>query len=375
VSAIVTTTSDYRICSRCIMDSSDPDIAFDENGVCNHCHHHDLRISRLPSGAPDWQAKLQAVAEQIKASRRGEYDSVMGLSGGVDSSYVAYTAHKLGLRPLAVHFDNGWNSELAVRNIENIVKKLGFDLQTYVIDWTEFRDLQRAFIRANVVDIEMLTDHAIFAALYKLAVGSRIRYVLSGTNFATESVMPPSWLHMKADFRNIRAIHRRFGAVRLRSFPRMSVWRLAYYQYIRGIRSVSLLNYIPYRKSDAMRDMEREIGWQYYGGKHYESTFTKFYQAHILPEKFHIDKRRCHWSNLVLNGEITREQALAELAKPLYAPDELATDKAYVLKKLGMSVEDFDQYLRTPGVPHAAYPSDAALARQIMELTKRFRPV
>lgn len=366
--------NEYRICTRCIMDSSDPDIVFDEDGVCNHCHHHDLRISQVAAAAPDAAARLAAVVRRIKAARRGEYDAIMGLSGGVDSSYVAYQAQQLGLKPLAVHFDNGWNSEVAVRNIENIVKRLGFELQTYVIDWTEFRDLQRAFFRANVIDIEMLTDHAIFAALYRLAKQHRIGYVLSGTNFATESVMPRSWLHMKADLRNIRAIHRRFGTVKLRSFPMMSVWKLAYYQYLRGIRSVSLLNYIPYSKTRALQELAQNVGWQYYGGKHYESTFTKFYQAHILPEKFHVDKRRCHLSNLILNGEISRAAALEEIAKPLYEPKQLAADREYVLKKLGFSAEEFAGYLHARGVPHSHYGSDEPVARRLIELTRRLRP-
>jgi len=355
------------------MDSSDPDIVFDEQGVCNHCHHHDRRVAQIPAFAPDARQQLESVALRIKSSRRGEYDSIMGLSGGVDSSYVAYLAHRLGLRPLAVHFDNGWNSEVAVRNIENIVKKLGFELQTYVIDWPEFRDLQRSFFRAHVIDIEMLTDHAIFAALYRLAEQNRIRYVLSGTNFATESVMPRSWLHMKADLRNIKAIQKRYGTVKLRSFPTMSIWKLAYYQYVRGIRSVSLLNYIQYNKTHAIRELSEQVGWQYYGGKHYESTFTKFYQAYILPTKFGVDKRRCHLSNLVLNGEISRDAALAELQKPLYDDSELAADRAYVLKKLGIAPDDFEIYLRTPGVPHSDYPSDESIARRLIELTRRLR--
>lgn len=366
--------NEYRICTRCIMDSSDPDIVFDANGVCNHCNHHDLRMAQIPAANPDAAARLDALVRRIKASRRGEYDAIMGLSGGVDSSYVAYVAQQLGLKPLAVHFDNGWNSEVAVRNIENIVKRLGFDLQTYVIDWTEFRDLQRAFFRADVIDIEMLTDHAIFAALYRLAQQHRIGYVLSGTNFATESVMPRSWLHMKADLRNIRAIHRRFGTVKLRSFPMMSVWKLAYYQYVRGIRSVSLLNYIPYSKTRALEELKQSVGWQYYGGKHYESTFTKFYQAHILPTKFRVDKRRCHMSNLILNGEISRAAALEEVAKPLYEPKQLAADQEYMLKKLGFSADEFERYLRAPGVAHSHYPSDASLAQRLIELTRRLRP-
>ncbi len=192
----------YRICVRCVMDTSDPDITFDGQGVCNHCRRRDERFAELPGNQPDAAERLQALVGRIKAARRGDYDTIMGVSGGVDSSYVAFLARQLGLRPLAIHFDNGWNSELAVKNIENVVKRLDIDLETYVIDWEEFRDLQRSYFMAHVIDIEMVTDHAIFAAMYRLAAERRIGYILAGTNLATESAMPPSWLHMKADLRN-----------------------------------------------------------------------------------------------------------------------------------------------------------------------------
>ncbi|MEZ5458693.1 MAG: N-acetyl sugar amidotransferase [Steroidobacteraceae bacterium] len=276
----------YQICTRCVMDTSDIHITFDAQGICNHCTSHVNRVQNAPFSRPDWRSLLDRQVETIRGAATSEYDCVVGLSGGVDSSFLALQAVELGLKPLAVHFDNGWNSELAVRNIERIVERLKLDLVTFVIDWEEFRDIQRSFFLANVIDIELVTDHAIFAAMFKIAREHRIRYILSGTNVATESIMPVSWQHFKFDLRNLKAIHARYGTIRIRRFPTLGISELAWNYFVRGLRSVSLLNFIHYRKFESMRRLEQELGWVYYGGKHYESVFTKFYQAHILPEKF-----------------------------------------------------------------------------------------
>lgn len=361
------------ICTRCVMDTSAPDIVFDAAGVCSYCKIHEEKVALAPFSRDGADTKLAALVQQIKSESKGEYDSIVGLSGGVDSSYVAYQAVKLGLRPLAVHFDNGWNSELAVKNIEQLVKRLGLDLQTFVIDWEEFRDIQRSFFKANVVDIEMVTDHAIFAAMYRLARQHGIRYILSGTNAQTESIMPPAWQHFKFDRLNLKSIHKRFGTVPIKRYPTLSVWGMAWNHYVRGAKSVSLLNYLPYRKDEAMRTLQSELGWQYYGGKHYESTFTKFYQAHILPVKFGIDKRRIHFSDLIMNGEMTRDEALQELARPTYEAAALDQDRAYVCKKLGFSAQEFAEYLAAPPVNHFSYPSYARLAQRLVSLHKQRR--
>lgn len=363
----------YRICTRCVMDTSATDIQFDSSGVCSYCKSHEEKVALTPFQRADAAARLAAMVDKIKARRRGDYDSIVGLSGGVDSSYVAYKAVELGLKPLAVHFDNGWNSELAVKNIELVVKRLGLDLLTFVIDWEEFRDIQRSFFKAHVIDIEMVTDHAIFAAIYRIARQHRIGYILSGTNAQTESIMPPAWQHFKFDLRNLKAIHRRHGTLPIRRFPTLGIWGMAWNHYVRGIQSVSLLNYLPYRKADAMQVLQSKLGWQYYGGKHYESAFTKFYQAHILPTKFGVDKRRIHLSDLIMNGELTRDDALKELDEPLYQPGALAQDRDYVCKKLGFTAQEFDDYLAAPGVSHFAYPSDAALAHKLAAIYKRRR--
>jgi N-acetyl sugar amidotransferase len=353
------------------MDRSAPSIFFNNDGICNYCIAHEQRVSQTPFGRGDGQQELSQLVQALKRGARSEYDSVIGLSGGVDSSYLAYQAIKLGLRPLAVHFDNGWNSELAVKNIEHLVKRLGLDLVTYVIDWDEFRDLQRAYFKADVIDVEMVTDHAIFAAMYKIARSNGISTILSGTNAATESIMPEEWQHFKFDLVNLRGIHRVFGDRKLGRYPTVSVWKIAWYHYFGGVRSVSLLNYLPYNKTKAIKTLEDELGWRYYGGKHFESIFTKFYQAHILPVKFGVDKRRCHLSDLVMNGELTRDQALRELQLPLYGESELQQDLEYVSKKLGFTLEEMDEYLQRPPVSHFKFPSYAKIARKFVSAHKK----
>lgn len=360
-----------QICNRCVMDASVPDIKFDLHGVCNYCKEHEMKVSMTPFHRGGAEEKLSQIVNKLITEKNGQYDSIVGLSGGVDSSYVAYQAVKLGLRPLAVHFDNGWNSELAVQNIENIVKKLNLDLITFVIDWSEFKDIQRSFFKASVIDIEMVTDHAIFAAMYRIAKKNKIRYILSGTNSATESIMPAAWQHFKFDLLNLKAIHKQFGTVPIRNYPTLSVWEMAWNHYVRGAKSISLLNYIPYRKDEAMRILKEELGWLYYGGKHYESIFTKFYQAYILPEKFGVDKRLIHFSDLIMNNEMTRDEALIELAQPRYESSKFESDRDYVCKKLGFSKEEFADYMVASPVSHYSYPSYAKLAQRLVSVHKK----
>ena len=362
-----------QICSRCVMDDTASPIEFDAEGVCNYCKEHEAKVLLIPASRSDASTQLAAIVNKIKSNSRSDYDCIVGLSGGVDSSYVAYQAVKLGLKPLAVHFDNGWNSELAVQNIENIVKKLNLDLMTYVIDWQEFRDIQRSFFMADVIDIEMVTDHAIFAAMFKIARQQKIGYILSGTNAATESIMPKTWQHFKFDLLNLKSIHKRFGTTKIRNFPTISIWKMAWLKLSGQIQSIAILNYFNYSKSEAMQLLQSELSWLYYGGKHHESIFTKFYQSYILPEKFGIDKRRIHLSDLILNGEIERSDALKELEIPIYNPAELDQDKKYVLKKLGFSELDFAEYIKRKPISHYKYPSYAKLADRLVSFYKRKR--
>jgi len=300
--------------------------------------------------------KLQMIIEEIKlAGRKQKYDCILGVSGGVDSTYLALKAKELGLNVLCVHFDNGWNSELSVKNIENIVTKLNFDLETYVINWDEFKDLQLAYFKANVVDIEAVTYHAIIGTIYRMAAKNNIKYILSGNNVVTESIMPQNWVFNKLDHVNITDIHKKNGTLPLKSYPIFNNNKKNYYHYFKGIRIVDLLNTMPYLKKDIKQIIIRELDWKDYGGKHYESVFTRFYQGYILPEKFGIDKRKPHLSNLICSGQITREQALEELSKPIYNENTKIADKEFVLKKLGFSEKEFEDYINTPRREHTDY--------------------
>jgi N-acetyl sugar amidotransferase len=362
-----------RVCNRCVMDESDPEITFDSAGICSHCHAADLLLPgvRWTPEASDRALRLLASEIRRHVAPSG-YDSVIGLSGGVDSSYTALQAKRMGLNPLAVHFDNGWNSELAVENIQRIVEACGFDLETYVINWREFRDLQRAFLQASVVDIELLTDHAIFAALTHLARQRRVKYLLSGDNIATEHGLPLSWVWNKQDWRNIQAIHAAFGSIPLKTFPHLSTARWLALRLTRQIRLVRPLNLINYRRDRAIQELRTEFGWRDYGGKHHESTFTRFYQGSILPTKFGIDKRRVHLSDQIRNGELTREMALLELSEPVYSPDELRMDSEFVRKKLGFDSAEWDAVLAASPRPHSDFPSEERLAR-VVSLAARLR--
>ncbi|MBA3341048.1 MAG: N-acetyl sugar amidotransferase [Gemmatimonadaceae bacterium] len=366
------TPARYRRCSISVLDTrDDPMMRFDAEGRCHYFHEYaEAERLHVRAGA-EGRAELERLADNIRATGRGkQYDCILGLSGGVDSTYVAWQAKQLGLRPLAVHFDNGWNSELAVGNIESIVSRLEFDLFTYVIDWNEFRDLQLAYLRASVVDIEVVTDHAIVATLYRLAAKHGIRHILSGTNVVTEQVLPPHWVFNKTDHVNIRAIHREFGTSPLKTYPFMDLKVKKYHQIVRGIRSHAILNLVDYNKAAVKRLIASELGWRDYGGKHHESIFTRFYQGHILPVKFGVDKRKAHLSNLIFSGQMTQAEALAELERPIYNPAQLAKDRDFVLKKLELGEADFAELMLRPPRPH----TDFACERSVYAEYPMLRP-
>ncbi len=369
----------YRQCAVTVMDNiADPDIVFDEAGVCNYYHDYKEAERNVLTGKQGEQ-RIQELTTLIKGRGQGKkYDCLIGLSGGVDSTYVAYLVKKLGLRPLAVHLDNGWNSELAIKNIENVVSRLGIDLVTLVVNWQEFRDIQLSYLKASVVDIEVVSDHAIFASMYKLAKEHRIGYLISGTNIVTEHIMPRSWLYRKMDFVNLQDIHSKFGKIKLKTYPFYDFKRHLYYSAVLKLSPVSILDYVPYNKAEIKRFISSELDWRDYGGKHYESLFTKFYQAHILPEKFKIDKRKAHLSTLICSGQITKTAALAELELPLYPISELNSDREYVLKKLGLSPKEFAQIMSAPIRKHEDFKTDAHLKGGYMRLlqkTQKFRKI
>jgi N-acetyl sugar amidotransferase len=356
---MVTTTNEkgYQQCAISVMDNiADPRITFDAKGICNYFYqYNDAEQNEVFTGM-EGERRLAEVVEKIKSSGRGKpYDCITGVSGGVDSTYLALQAKKLGLRPLLVHFDNGWNSELSVMNIENIISRLGFDLHTLVVDWNEFKDIQMSYLKASVVDIEAITDHAIIGTLYSLAVKHGIKYILSGTNIVTEFVLPSYWIWSKTDHVNIKAIHKKFGTVPLKTFPFFSKRLKHYYARVKGIETISLLNYMPYEKALVKQVITDELGWRDYGGKHYESVFTRFYQGYILPTKFHIDKRKAHLSTLIFSGQITKEAAIAELNKPIYDAAQFKSDYEFVLKKFGWSDDEFQNIISMPRKEHSDY--------------------
>jgi N-acetyl sugar amidotransferase len=356
------------------MDTTDPDIVFDAAGVCNHCHRYDAAAAQRLIPPAERLTRLQSLVAAIKRDgRRKEYDCVIGVSGGVDSTYVAYLTHELGLRPLAIHFDNGWNSELAVTNIEKTLNKLGIDLYTHVVNWPEFRDLQLSFLKASTPDGEVPTDHAIAALLYRMAVKYHLKHILLGVNVNSEAVMPRKWGYGYSDFRYISAVHRQFGKVPLRTYPHYSLPQLFGYMFLRRIQMVPILDYIDYKKESAMQTIQDQLGWVYYGGKHYESIYTRFYQSYILPRKFNIDKRRAHYANLVLSGQMTREGALSALEEPAYYEQGLADDRSYAIKKLGLREAEFDAIMKAPPKTFLDYSNNFETTKLAKSVVSRLR--
>jgi len=366
----------YRQCALTVMDNiADPDISFDEKGICNYYYEYQKAQAENVLTGEAAKKKLETLVAKIKKDGQGKrYDCLIGLSGGVDSTYVAYLVAQHGLRPLAVHLDNGWDSELAVKNIENIITKLNFELYTLVVNWEEFKDIQLAYLRASVVDIEVVSDHAIFATMYKLAKEHKTGYIISGTNIVTEYIMPPSWLYHKMDFANLKDIHNRYGKMKIKTYPYFDFKKYVYYSAVLKLSPISILNYVPYNKQEIKELIKKELNWRDYGGKHYESTFTKFYQAYILPEKFKIDKRKAHLSTLICSGQMTKEEALRQLELPLYNPKELEADKEYVLKKFGLTEKEFDEIMKLPIKRHQDFKMDGHLKEKYMNLLRKTEP-
>ena len=362
-----------QTCTRCIMDTSDTDIVFDSNGVCNHCNDAELRLPDYTFTSTQIEKNIQLLRLRIKQRQRGTYDSILGLSGGVDSSYVAYLAMTMGLNPLCVHFDNGWNSSIAIKNIRNIIEHTGFDLYTYVIDWKEFRELQRSFLMSSVVDVEMLTDHAILSSLYDIAKKYNIKTILSGDNYVTEHGMPKKWVWRKSDLRNILSINKEFSNTNIKSYPTLSTIKIIAMRILRtGSIIERPLNLINYKKNISKNTLRDELEWEDYGGKHCESIFTKFYQEYILPVKFGIDKRLPHLSCLIRNGEIDRSYALKEINQLPYNEKKIEVDVEYILKKLELSSEEFQSIMDNAPVSHDKYKSDASYITTLTDAIKWF---
>jgi N-acetyl sugar amidotransferase len=363
---------EYRQCTKTVMDTiSDPDISFDANGVCNYYHYYnDVAKSRVFKGEAGSEKIKQMVAE-IKTNQKGKYDSIIGLSGGVDSTYMVYKAKEWGLNPLIVHFDYGWNLELAVQNIEKVLKHSGFDLYTYVMNWEDFKQLQRSYFKAGVLDLDVPADHLIFAALNIVAKKFKIKSVLKGYNVQSEAILPETWSYRrKFDLRNMEDIHSQHGGKKIKDLPKLGIWQRLYFDRIYKLKSYSPLNFFDYRKEEAKQELINNVGWVDYGGKHFENIFTRFYQGYILPTRFAIDKRKPHLSTLICSNQHTRDGAMAELEKPPYDLKLMKEDYLYVSKKLDFTPDEFDACLRGPIRDHSEFNEEVGIQKVLTSVSK-----
>lgn len=352
----------YQQCAVSVMDTiEDPNITFDKYGVCHYYHEYKTTETNQVFRGEEGKRKLQYDIDEVKKAGKGKpYDCILGLSGGVDSTYLCLLAKEFDLRPLIVHCDNGWNSELAQHNIEQTVKRLNFDLYTYVINWAEFRELQLSYLKASVVDIEVLTDHAFMAVLYKQARNWNIKYVLAGMNVVTEQVLPRYWIFNKRDAVNIKAIQNQFGTKPIKTFktfPFLDYRTEKYCREVLKMKVLTPLNYVDYQYDKVKERIQSELSWRDYGGKHYESVWTRFYQGYILPKKFNIDKRKAHLSNLIFSGQKTKQEALKVLKQPTIPEHLLREDYEYVIKKFGLDLASFEAIMEQPRREHSDYPT------------------
>lgn len=337
----------YQICTNCIMDTTDHKITFDERGWCDYCRNFYENIQ--PNWHPDEKGEktIAPLMDKIKKDGKGrDHDCLIGISGGLDSSYVAYIAkEKFGLRPLMFHCDTGWNSIVGVHNIERIIDGLGLDLHTEVVNWLEMKDLQLAFFKSQVPFVDTPQDLALFSALYNFAAKNKFKNVITGGNYSGECIRESlEWTYYSTDMRHVKDIHRRFGHRPLKTFPTCDILKYKlYYRYIKGVRVIKLLDYVPYIKKDAERELSERFGWQKYEQKHYESRFTKFYESYWTPKKFGYDKRRAYLSSLILTNQMTREEALERIARPELDEETMAKEFEYVAKKLDLTVAEFQE--------------------------------
>lgn len=365
-------TDGYRVCTRCVMDNTDPGITFDENGVCSSCTKYEEMTAFRGYRPGESEKELAHTVEVMKEKSKDlPYDCVLGISGGVDSAYMLYIAHQLKLRVLAVHVDSGWNSETAVRNIERMCQRLNVQLHTYVMDWPTMKELQRAYMLSGVANLDVPQDHLFCAAVYQMARKYKVKYILNGSNIATEGASAPFTLqHSYRDTWHLKSIYKRHGRGKsLKKYPMLSLYRAWF--GLPGVTKINLLDHVPYTKKGAIELLSREFGWEYYGGKHFESRFTKYFQSVYLPRKFGYDKRRSHLSCLVMNGELSRDEALAELVQPPYPENQQLEDEAYILKKLDLDAETWHAILAAPPTPDDAYFGQTKLLHLAQRLLGR----
>lgn len=363
----------YQQCTRCMMDTSDPNITFNEEGLCSYCQNYDINIKPYWKPNENRFDELEKIASQIREAGKGhDYDCILGLSGGADSSYLAYIAKEvMHLRPLALVIDTGWNLNVAVENIERIVKGLDIDMWTIVINWKEMADLQLAMFKAQVSGQDLVQDHAIFAGLYNYAVEHHIKYVLTGSNSSTEFIRPPVEFIPMNDLRAMRDIDKKFGTIPLKTYPQCDMFKYRLlYRYVYGMKRIYPLDYVVYDKAEAMKLLHEKYGWESYANKHYENVFTRWYEGYYLPHKFGYDTRRNVLSNQILAGTMTREEAKKILEQPPYDPDQMEEDKEYIAKKLGVSTEEFEKIIEGENKTVYDYKNEQGLIHLAVKIAK-----
>ncbi len=357
--------SEVKICTKCVMDTTDSKIVFDENGVCDHCNTYYLDI--LPNWNPDGlnEDSLFKLAEKIKHEGKGhDFDCLIGMSGGIDSSYLLYLAkEKLGLRPLVFHVDAGWNSQEAVNNIERLVDGLDLDLFTEVINWEEMKDLQLSFFKSGVSHIDTPQDHAFFATMYKFASKHNVKNILTGGNYSTECIRNPlEWMYYQSDSRQLKDIHAKYGSVPLKTFPVTNIlWHKLYLPYVKGIKLTRPLDYMKYNKEEAIKTLEEKFGYQRYPQKHFESRFTRFYEGYWLPKKFGYDTRKVQFSSLILTGQMTREEALEQLKTAPMTDEDVRHEFEFIANKLGITIEELQSYFDAPNKTYKDFKSQQSI--------------
>ena len=366
----------YRVCSKTIMDTSDINITFDDQGISNHFYIYE-DFKKLMFQNDPHEMMMKSVSKIKSERKKNEYDCILGISGGVDSSYLAHYATKvLGFKVLLLHIDTGWNSDIAVQNIKNLANKLDLELHTYVLDWEVIKDLQRSFFLSGVANLDIPQDHAFSACMYNEARKNKINYILSGGNMTTESILPKSYGYDSSDSRHLLDIHKKFGKKKLKNYPIFNLYkRMFYYPILKSIKTFRPLDYIDYNKDEAKNLLQTEYGWKSYGAKHCESKFTKFFQNYYLPTKFGFDKRKAHLSSLIACGQMTREDAIIEINKPIYDKNELQIDKEYFIKKLDLSLSKYDEVMNSAPRLHSDYKSYSKLYNYLKQNKNSFNVI
>ncbi|MDB4072528.1 N-acetyl sugar amidotransferase [Gammaproteobacteria bacterium] len=366
-------TSNQTICSRCVMDTSDKYISFDSKGHCNHCNQFYLEKEPLVYKDGQSNEELHKLVKKIKKQgQNNKYDCLIGMSGGVDSAYVAYLVNDLGLRPLAVHMDNGWNAVEATANIRAVCESLNIDYQSHVLNWKTFKDIQLSLLKSSIVEVELATDIAIQGVLHQAAIKHNIKFMIGGGNYATEGILPDSWFYDPRDKKLLKSIHKKFGTTPFGDFPTFGFFREIYCKFFKGIKTIYILNYFPYSRDNALKLLTEKLGYQDYGGKHHESTYTKFVQSYYQPMKFNLDYRRATFSSAICNNDMTREDALIQLSELPYDPDTLDASKEYVAKKFDLTLEEFEAIANQEPKSYKDYPNNERFLTFIYKIYRHF---